>query len=60
MKSKTHGRNICLDCPKAFRFSFKRRICYCEVGEERIKCVTECDYYNFVVKGIYTECGKRV
>lgn len=54
------GRNVCLDCPKAFRFSPKNRTCYCEVAEERTECATECDYYNLEVKGIYTECGERV
>ena len=60
MKPKTHGKNICLCCPKASQFSPKNRTCYCIEGQERQKCVTECDYYNFVVKGIYTECGQRV
>ena len=57
---KTHGKNLCLDCPKAHQFSSKNRTCFCEIGEERTKCATECDFYNFIVKGIYTECGLKV
>ena len=54
---KTHGKNICLDCPMASKFSPKNRTCYCAAEEERTKCVTECDDYNYLVKGIKTECG---
>ncbi len=57
---KTHSRNICLDCPKSSQFSPKNRTCYCEIGEERTKCATECDFYNHIVKGIETVCGERV
>ncbi len=57
---KTHGRNLCLSCPKASQFSPKNRTCLCGIDENRSKCVTECDFYNFIIKGIYTECGEKV
>ncbi|KKN53342.1 hypothetical protein LCGC14_0603120 [marine sediment metagenome] len=57
---KTHGRNLCLDCSEAFQFSPKNRTCLCGIDENRTKCATECDFYNFIVKVIYTECGVRV
>jgi len=57
---KIHGRNLCLDCPEASQFSPKNRTCYCRIDGNRFKCVTECDFYNFIVKGIYTECGEKV